>query len=268
MGPLLLYIFDSVINHYGETLIYAFFVGLLPAAIWLWFWLHEDSAHPEPRSILTLTFTTGMAMIFLAIPLEAIFMKCVPGGGIACPPIGFPLMQPWQFLAWASVEEILKFAAVFIAALHTKAYDEPIDAIIYMMCAALGFAALENMLFILNNTTAMTPNVLGTGFLSTVFLTNLRFIGANLLHVVASSTIGIALALSFYKSKGEKIVWAFGGLCAAIILHWLFNLFIIYRSDGIFLVFATVWLVMIGFLLIFEKIKKMRMLVTTPINQR
>src|ERR1035437_8114272 len=94
------------------TLIYAFFVGLLPALIWLWFWLHEDKKNPEPRSILAFTFTTGMAMIFLALPLEAFFYQT-------------NISPSWRFLAWASVEEILKFGAVFIAALHTKAYDEP-----------------------------------------------------------------------------------------------------------------------------------------------
>lgn len=252
-----------------QTLVYAFFVGLLPAVIWLWFWLHEDKEHPEPRSTLTLTFTTGMAMIFLTIPLESIFVKCIAGGDIVCPPINFPLLPHWQFLAWATIEEVLKFAAVLIAALHTQAYDEPIDAIIYMMCAALGFAALENMLFILPH---IIPNI-NAGFVSSVFITNLRFIGANLLHVVASSTIGIALALSFYKTRKEKILWVFGGLVTAIMLHWLFNLFIMYsstdngNSKGIFLIFATVWLVMMGFVLVFEKIKKMRNLTSTPINQ-
>lgn len=227
-----------------ETIVYAFFVGLLPALIWLWFWLHEDNEHPEPRSVLAFTFTTGMAMIFLAIPLEAFFYKVAPSAD-------------WRFLAWAGVEEVLKFTAVLIVALHTRAYDEPMDAVIYMMCAALGFAALENTLFILNNSLQILPN-LGTSIVSTVFLTNLRFIGANLLHVVASSTIGIALALSFYKRKDEKVVWAIGGLIVAIILHTLFNLFIIDGSGGsIFLVFATVWLLMMSFILVFEKIKKM-----------
>lgn len=234
---------------FSQTLVYAFFVGLLPALIWLWFWLHEDSKHPEPRSILAFTFTTGMVMIFLAIPIEAYFYQTISA-------------PSWRFLTWASVEEVLKFLAVFIVALHTKAYDEPIDAVIYMMCAALGFAALENTLFILHNTTSVMSN-LGTGVLSTVFITNLRFIGANLLHVVASSIIGIALAWSFYKTKQEKVVWTLGGIVTAIILHTLFNLFIIDNSGkGIFLVFLIVWLTMIGFILVFEKIKKMSVPVT------
>jgi RsiW-degrading membrane proteinase PrsW (M82 family) len=233
-----------------QTFIYAFLAGLLPALVWLWFWLREDSKNPEPRSILAFTFMAGMVMIILAIPLEAFFSQISPS------PI-------FRFTAWASVEEILKFGAVFIVALHTKAYDEPLDAIIYMICAALGFAALENTLFILNNSAPAVASM-GSGILSAVFLTNLRFIGANLLHIVASSAVGISLALSFNKTKKEKIIWVIGGIVVAIILHTLFNLFIMNGSStDIFIVFSIVWLTMIGFALVFEKIKTM----SAPIKQ-
>jgi protease PrsW len=238
-----------------QTFIYAFFAGLLPALIWLWFWLREDKKHPEPRSILAFTFTTGMAMIFLAIPLERIFANCIPF--LLC-----PITPSWQFLAWATIEEVLKFLAVFIAALHTKAYDEPIDAVIYMMCAALGFAALENTLFLINNSSTIAAGA-NMSIFSTIFIANLRFIGANLLHVVASSTIGIALAWSFYKTKKEKVIWVLGGIIIAIVLHTLFNLFIIDGSGiSIFLTFLIVWLTMMSFALVFEKIKKMKAPVT------
>ena len=238
-----------------ETITYAFFAGLFPALIWLWFWLHEDKKNPEPRSTLAFTFIVGMAMIFLAIPLEGYFQK-VFADSVASSSI--------LILIWAAIEEILKFTAVFIAALHVKAYDEPLDAVIYMMCAALGFAALENTLFILNNSATITLGT-GSGALATVFLTNLRFIGANLLHVVASSTVGITLAWSFYKPIKEKVLWAIVGIYVAVMLHTLFNLFIMNGSNkDIFLVFSAVWIVMIGFILIFEKIKKM----STPIVQQ
>ncbi|HAO64617.1 TPA: hypothetical protein DCQ44_01395 [Candidatus Taylorbacteria bacterium] len=228
-----------------QTVVYAFFAGLLPALVWLWFWLHEDRLHPEPRSTLAFTFTTGMAMIFLAIPIEAFFAQAAP-------------TPMWRFLAWAAVEEVLKFTAAYLAAIHTRFFDEPLDAVIYMMCAALGFAALENTLFILNSAATALPSA-DSGLLSTIFLTNLRFIGANLLHVIASSVVGVALALSFKKSRQEKIVWLVGGLILATVLHTMFNLLIIDSSSaGIFLVFLMVWLIMIGLILMFEKIKKMQ----------
>ena len=225
-----------------ETIIYAFFAGLLPALIWLWFWLHEDKKNPEPRKILALTFTTGMAVIFFAIPLESFFLN-----------VHTPL---FRFTAWAAIEEILKFIAAYIVALHTRHYDEPIDAIIYLMCAALGFAALENTLFILN-TTLNVAQATNTSLVGVVFMINLRFIGANLLHVLASSAIGIAIACSFKKSKKVRVMWATGGILVAILLHTAFNLFIIDGgSVSIFFTFLLVWLTLVGLILILEKIKR------------
>ena len=221
-----------------ETIIYAFFAGLLPALIWLWFWLHEDRRNPEPRRILALTFTTGMAMIFFAIPLEAFFMN------VQAPAL--------RFTAWAAIEECLKFAAAFIVALHTRHYDEPLDAVIYMIVAALGFAALENTLFILK--TSYDPTASAT---SAILLTNLRFIGANLLHVLASSVVGVAIGYSFKKNRKEKILWTIGGLIIAILLHSAFNLSIMNSgSVDIFFIFLLIWLTMIGLMLVFEKIKR------------
>ena len=225
-----------------ETIVYAFFAGLLPALVWLWFWLHEDRKNPEPRSIIALTFTTGMAMIFFAIPLESLFMNTSP-----------PLLR---FTAWAAIEEVLKFLAAYLAAMHTRHFDEPIDAMVYMMCAALGFAALENTLFILNST-IHPGQAAGATAVSVIFLINLRFIGANLLHVLASAAIGAAIGYSFKKSKIAKFFWLMGGIITAVVLHTSFNLFIMdgTSADRLF-TFILVWTALIGLLLVFEKIKR------------
>ena len=34
----------------------AFLAGLIPALFWLWFWLREDKAHPEPRALIATSF--------------------------------------------------------------------------------------------------------------------------------------------------------------------------------------------------------------------
>ena len=94
-----------------------------------------------------------------------------------------------------SLEEVFKFAAAYFVALRARVYDEPLDAIIYLVTVALGFSALENALFLWG------PLKEGD-ILRTIVTGDLRFIGATLLHTLSSATIGIALALSFYKSAG------------------------------------------------------------------
>jgi len=88
----------------------------------------------------------------------------------------------------------------------------------------------------------------------------LRFIGATLLHVVASSIIGIFIGFSFYKRKIFKFFMIIIGLAAAITLHSFFNFFIIRGTDeSILAVFAGLWVAVIFLILILEKVKKIKM---------
>lgn len=140
-------------------------------------------------------------------------------------------------------------AALLVVFWH-KAVDEPIDLIIYMIVIALGFAALENTLFIFN--------LLDKGLLNDSILTgNFRFIGPTLLHVLSSATVGVFLAFAFYKSARRKILYGMIGLFIAIILHAIFNFFIMSGSGGqsILGVFLFVWIGIIILFLIFEKVK-------------
>ena len=150
---------------------------------------------------------------------------------------------------WVIIEESLKYAAALLLILWHKDVDEPIDVIIYMIVIALGFAALENALFIFN------PIVAGdilNGALTGFF----RFLGATLLHVLASGTVGAFLALAFYKNNTLKLAFGALGLFIAIVLHALFNFFIMDASGETILgVFLFVWLGIIVLFLIFEKVK-------------
>lgn len=213
----------------------AFLAGLIPALFWLYFWLKEDKAHPEPKFLIATSFFAGMLIVPLVFPLQQYAIERFSGDNL--------------IFVWVIIEEVLKFSAALIVVLWNKAVDEPIDTIIYMIAIALGFSALENALFIFNP--------LSDGNYIESFITgNFRFLGATLLHVLASGTIGIAMALSFYKRSFVKILSATGGLCLAIILHALFNFFIMDASGETVLgVFMFVWMGIVVLFLIFEKVK-------------
>ncbi len=150
---------------------------------------------------------------------------------------------------WVIIEEVLKYSAALIVVLWNKAVDEPIDAIIYMLTIALGFSALENALFIFNP--------LQDGDVANSFITgNFRFLGATLLHVLASSTVGVAMALSYYARSWIKVLVATFGLFLAVILHALFNFSIIDASGGtVLVVFMFVWMGIVVLFILFEKVK-------------
>ncbi len=220
-------------------LIFAAVGGILPALFWLWFWLQEDKLHPEPRGRILFAFWGGMIAVPIVYPLERFIYE------------HFGVSNA-TLLIWALIEEAAKYLMVSITALHSKAFDEPIDALEYLITCALGFAALENTLFILN------PLLGGHAFQS-IITGNMRFIGASLLHVVASGVLGYCIGREFYRGIVARISWRVIGLVIAVALHTMFNMFIIYQNgEKTFLVFAGVWMAVIGILLLFERIKKVQ----------
>ena len=219
-----------------NLVVYAVLAGIIPSLIWLFFWTREDITHPESRFILTLSFFGGMLSVALAIVAEK-----YAGNVFTDPTIRYTL--------WAAIEEIVKFLAVLSVALFTKQNDEPIDAMIYCITVALGFAALENTLFILGP--------LSNGeIIKSVVTGNMRFMGATLVHVVSSAVVGFALGLAFYRGYFLKIVAGIIGLGVAITFHTAFNLSIIATGTLDSLkVFSWVWGAVVILIILFEEIK-------------
>ncbi len=231
-----------------QVLFYAFFGGLLPAALWLWFWLKEDSVHPEPRGLIVITFGAGMVAVVFTLFLQQ-FIYHHTSSYIGETSITF-------YFLLALVEEVLKYVAAYIVALRSRAFDEPIDALIYLVTAALGFTALENAFFLFG------PLSEGN-ILDTVVTGNMRFVGASVLHVMTSAIVGLSLALSFYKSRAVRRYMIVIGILVATLLHTLFNLSIMSNSgSNLFITFLVLWFSVIGLLLFFEKIKRLNQINT------
>ena len=228
----------------SPVLLVAFLAGVLPVLLWLAFWLLEDRCEPEPKRYIFFTFIAGMAVVVpIVLPLERLVQAQAAIAGYAS--TGFLVL-----LLWAFIEEIFKFAAAYAAALHWKVFDEPLDAVIYMVTAALGFAAFENMLFLIS------PLQAGE-VMQTIITGDLRFVGATLLHTLSSATVGLALAYAFYKSPGVRIQAAVWGVVLATALHTLFNFFILNKGGGAtFFVFLLLWLGIVALLLMVERVKR------------
>lgn len=225
----------------APTLFFSLLGGILPALLWLWFWLREDRLHPEPRSLIIATFLGGMLAVLPALPAEQWIWNATSNMTVV-------------IIAWAIIEETLKYGGAYFAALRKRENDEPIDSLIYLITAALGFAALENTLFLAG---AFKTG----GFANGLDLGVLRFVGASLLHVLTSGTMGFFLALGFYRGRLlKRLDWVLG-LSAAIALHAIFNLYIL-KSEGdgqyTLAVFSFVWLAIMLLLIGFEKVKQLK----------
>lgn len=228
----------------SSAAVYAILGSIIPVIIWLWFWLKEDP-HLEPRRILIATFFGGMLAVPVALLWEIIAVK-----GIGY--LGFSVSNSFPFLLlflWAGIEEYVKYKAASLIALHRPGFDEPIDAPIYLITAALGFAAFENVIFLFNAFREAPMLGLITG--------QLRFLGATLLHVTASGIVGISIAYSFFHPASRKRN-VFGGLFTATILHTLFNFFILKQGgDNALTIFIGIWIVAIIILMFLERVKRL-----------
>ncbi|MCE9549298.1 PrsW family intramembrane metalloprotease, partial [Candidatus Nomurabacteria bacterium] len=158
-----------------------------------------------------------------------------------------------ELTLWATAEELIKYLAVLVVLYDAACVDEPVDWPIYMITAAVGFAALENTLFLLK------PLLIDQA-IAGVLTGHLRFLGATLLHTVTSGILGIALGLSFFMNDFKKKIYLIMGLISAIVLHTTFNFFIIKNNGTDFLkVFAFLWVVTIIVMLLFEKLRRMNL---------
>lgn len=213
--------------------------GVFPALAWLWFWLKEDSRSPEPRRLIALAFIAGMISVVIVIPMQ----KFVAG---------YLVTQTAIFAAWSTIEEFTKYVIAWLTVLHRRENDEPVDSVIYMVAVALGFAGLENALFLLSPLSGETA-------MQAILTGNLRFVGATLLHVFSSAVVGIFLAYSFYRSRLVKEWYAAIGVILASILHILFNFLILNTADEHLLrAFAGVWFGIILVLFALEFVKRIK----------
>ncbi|MBK5215199.1 MAG: PrsW family intramembrane metalloprotease [Candidatus Pacebacteria bacterium] len=221
-----------------KTLLFAVLSGLVPAIFWLWFWLkEEDSEEQEPVGLIIISFMMGGILVLIAVWLEKYSLNFIKG-------------NTTQIIVWAVIEELLKFLGVMIIIAGNQNVDRPIDYPMYFIATALGFAALENILYLMNPFSV-------SGAVVGMLTGNLRFLGSTLLHAMSSAMIGSALGLSFYL-KQYRVFYILLGLVCAVLLHSVFNFFIMKGSGENFLsVFGFLWVVTIINILIFEKLKRM-----------
>lgn len=243
----------SLIELDVKVVFFSLIGGVLPALLWLWFWLKEDSKQPEPGSLILIAFLGGMIAVPFTIPFEQAIINIASNIKDTQPDLFTSAqLQAGIIILWAFVEEMIKFVAIYIVAFKSRFFDEPIDALIYLITGALGFAALENSLYLMGS-------IVDGGVAVGAINTHLRFLGATLLHIVSSSAIGVAVAFSFYKKK-RRVPFLIIGIIVATALHAIFNLFIIETQDVLetMVVFSCYWAIVLVLILIFEGVKLLK----------
>ncbi len=233
-------------------------LGLAPSVVWLMYFLKQDQ-HPEPKMMVLKVFLFGFCATFIAFGLEWAFIKALLDWNIACPRCEYVIPQllgvgavppgalvaPFLILGvLALIEEWMKYAAARIEIIRSSFFDEPVDAMIYLIAAALGFAAAENIGYILQNADFA------------VAIAYFRFLSSTFLHVLASAIVGYFFALSLITRRHHTRA-LLAGLGLATALHAVFN-FLIITSDGKSGMFPVLILMLGSFLFVSYLFRRVR----------
>ena len=124
--------------------------AIIPSLLLLWYFYSKDK-YPEPPHVLFTTFFLGILTIIpvLCVALPMLFFVAnrlenpyAYGIAIGCLSAGIP-------------EELFKFTVLFYYCMRHSEFDEPMDGLVYGVTASLGFATLENILYVTNGGLSM-----------------------------------------------------------------------------------------------------------------
>jgi protease PrsW len=182
----------------------------------------KDKYQPEPKRVLLDAFLAGCLLIVPAAILESLAIKVLDCKG---PTTGQAFLM--AFIVAALIEEGLKFWLLRSWAYRRKEFDEPLDGIVYGSFIALGFATVENVLYVFQN-----------GFSAAV----LRMFTS----VPAHYSFGIIMGYCVGKAKFEshkQLTHMFRGLFYAVLLHGSFDFFLMQKAEPALGVLTVVTLV-------------------------
>ena len=174
---------------------------VLPVVVLLRYFYTRD-VHREPRTALVKTFVLGLLVTIPAIPLSLGLSAVLPLLSLG------PLLAALYdaFVVAAIPEELLKLLVIALYCARRVSFDEPMDGVVYGATAALGFAALENVLY-----------VVGGGL--TVALA--RSVTAVPMHAAMGAVLGHCVARARFGGGRRIDVWKGWGI--AVLMHGLYD---------------------------------------------
>ena len=120
--------------------------ALLPAAI-LWLYIWKKDSQPEPTSMLGKAVLLGVGICIPVVIVEIGIEFLLFSAGIA--PTDLVGTTIRAFVVAAIPEETFKLLALWLILRKNLHFDEHFDGIVYAVCVGLGFAAIENVFYIL-----------------------------------------------------------------------------------------------------------------------
>jgi len=179
-----------------------FLFAIIPSIFLVRYFYLQDINKPEPIRLIVKVFFMGILCTIPVIILETIISIIIKP--LAYDEAIFSFLQ--AFVVAGLCEESMKLAVVLFFIYNNKHFDEIMDGIVYTIVASLGFACLENIMYV------------SDGGISTALL---RSFTAVPLHAFCSGIMGYYIGKS--KFSDEKKYYILKGLFMAIFIHGCYN---------------------------------------------
>ena len=181
--------------------------ALLPVVILISYIYWRDKNSPEPTKMLVKAFLYGVLSIFLSLCLSIPFgiLGLYPNENITV----FDAIRQ-SFIAAAIPEESAKLFMLWLLLRKNSFFDEKIDGIVYASFVSLGFAAVENIMYLSSSenfvTTSITralfsvPGHFSFGILMGYFYSMARFYTNNKLQNLILSLVAPVIAHGLFNT--------------------------------------------------------------------
>ncbi|MDB5255587.1 MAG: YpdC [Chitinophagaceae bacterium] len=213
-----------------------FLLALAPGLAICFFIYYQDKHDPEPKRLLIMSFLLGVLSVIPAtLATKGIKYLFNIDHTNDAPDLD---QLYYAFMAVAFSEEASKFIALRWFAYPKKEFDEPFDGITYSVMISMGFATVENFLYLYND------QGLSTGIH--------RMFTAVPGHASFAVVMGYYVGLSKFSHKNYP-QWI--GLLGAIVLHGLYDACLFLRHYPVMVIIA----VLIVAISIFYSLKAIRL---------
>ena len=204
------------------------FLSIAPGLLIAWFVYTRDRYDKEPRHLLVWSFVLGMFGVIPPVIVEMLLTM-----------VGFEKTQSvvhlfaHAFFVVAFVEEATKFTILRVYAYTKPDFNEPFDGITYSVMVAMGFATVENMMYVLSY------NTIGSSFETALW----RMFTAVPAHAANGILMGYYTGLAkFSRFEGSLLFTAF---MTALVAHGLYDFFIFLNRPGLIVLGAFAVLVIV-----------------------
>ena len=198
-------------------------LALLPVFAFLIYIYRKDSEKPEPIGMLAKAVLYGVISVFISLMFTS-FLTETPEGEA-------DQLDGWidAFFGAAIPEEFAKLLMLWLLVRKSKYFDEPIDGIVYAVCVSLGFAGLENVLYLIDD-----PDYLSVGIM--------RGITSIPGHFCFAVSMGYFYSLAHFGNK-HKLWYKLMAYFVPVLLHGIYDALLSITDDNYYPIALGIWII-------------------------